>query len=32
MVGLYFIVQPSRAKSWAVRYRAEGSPCRCLVC
>src|SRR4051812_3774024 len=26
LVGLYFIVQPSGAKSWAVRYRADGRP------
>ena len=24
--GLYFIVQPSGAKSWAVRYRHDGRP------
>jgi len=24
--GLYLVVQPSGAKSWAVRYRAEGKP------
>jgi hypothetical protein len=24
--GLYFIVQPSGAKSWAVRYRHAGRP------
>ena len=24
--GLYLIVQPSGAKSWAVRYRADGLP------
>jgi integrase len=24
--GLYLVVQPSGAKSWAVRYRAHGSP------
>ncbi len=26
--GLYFIVQPSGAKSWAVRYRAAGKPAK----
>jgi integrase len=26
LVGLYLIVQPSGAKSWAVRYRADGKP------
>jgi integrase len=26
LVGLYLVVQPSGAKSWAVRYRAEGKP------
>lgn len=24
--GLYFVIQPSGAKSWAVRYRADGKP------
>lgn len=24
--GLYFVIQPSGAKSWAVRYRAAGKP------
>src|ERR1700691_19341 len=24
--GLYLVVQPSGAKSWAVRYRANGAP------
>ncbi len=24
--GLYLVVQPSGAKSWAVRYRANGRP------
>ena len=24
--GLYFIIQPSGARSWAVRYRAGGKP------
>jgi integrase len=26
--GLYFIVQPSGARSWAVRYRFAGKPCK----
>ena len=26
MPGLYLIVQPSGAKSWAVRYRHQGQP------
>jgi len=26
LAGLYFVVQPSGAKSWAVRYRHGGSP------
>jgi integrase len=26
LVGLYLVVQPSGAKSWAVRYRADGKP------
>ena len=26
LVGLYLVVQPSGAKSWAVRYRAAGRP------
>lgn len=26
LVGLYLVVQPSGAKSWAVRYRATGRP------
>jgi integrase len=26
--GLYLIVQPSGAKSWAVRYRHHGRPCK----
>ena len=24
--GLYFVVQPSGARSWAVRYRSDGKP------
>jgi len=24
--GLYFVIQPSGAKSWAVRYRHDGKP------
>ena len=24
--GLFLVIQPSGAKSWAVRYRAEGAP------
>jgi hypothetical protein len=26
--GLYFIVQPSGVKSWAVRYRFDRKPCK----
>jgi integrase len=26
MTGLYFVIQPSGARSWAVRYRAAGAP------
>ena len=26
--GLYLVVQPSGAKSWAVRYRHSGKPCK----
>jgi hypothetical protein len=26
LVGLYLVLQPSGAKSWAVRYRADGKP------
>lgn len=26
--GLYLVVQPSGSKSWAVRYRAQGKPCK----
>ncbi|GEO13795.1 tyrosine-type recombinase/integrase [Microvirga aerophila] len=26
LVGLYIVLQPSGAKSWAVRYRADGKP------
>ena len=26
ITGLYLIVQPSGAKSWALRYRAAGAP------
>src|SRR5262249_12761116 len=26
--GLYLIVQPSGARSWAVRYRHNGKPCK----
>jgi integrase len=26
ITGLYLVVQPSGAKSWAVRYRADGAP------
>ncbi len=26
MPGLYLVIQPSGAKSWAVRYRAQGKP------
>lgn len=28
LVGLYFIIQPSGARSWAVRYRYAGKPCK----
>jgi integrase len=28
LVGLYFVVQPSGARSWAVRYRHAGKPCK----
>lgn len=28
MPGLYLVVQPSGAKSWAVRYRANGKPAK----
>src|ERR1700675_2536825 len=27
-IGLYFIVQPSGVKSWAVRYRFDRKPCK----
>ena len=27
VAGLYFIVQPSGKRSWAVRYRFGGKPC-----
>ena len=26
LTGLYFVVQPTGKKSWAVRYRAHGKP------
>ncbi|EIM26831.1 tyrosine-type recombinase/integrase [Microvirga lotononidis] len=26
LVGLYLVIQPSGARSWAVRYRADGKP------
>lgn len=26
LVGLYLVLQPSGARSWAVRYRADGKP------
>src|SRR5262245_29872934 len=26
LTGLYFIIQPTGRKSWAVRYRARGKP------
>src|ERR671916_1035127 len=26
LVGLYFVIQPSGARSWAVRYRHGGKP------
>ncbi len=26
--GLYLVVQPSGQKSWAVRYRFAGKPCK----
>ena len=29
--GLYLVVQPSGAKSWAVRYRYAGKPCKLTV-
>ena len=28
LVGLYFVIQPSGARSWAVRYRYAGRPCK----
>lgn len=28
LIGLYFIIQPSGARSWAVRYRYGGKPCK----
>jgi integrase len=28
VTGLYFVVQPSGARSWAVRYRADGKPAK----
>jgi integrase len=28
VTGLYFVVQPSGARSWAVRYRAAGKPAK----
>jgi integrase len=28
VTGLYFILQPSGARSWAVRYRADGKPAK----
>jgi integrase len=28
LTGLYFVVQPSGARSWAVRYRYAGRPCK----
>lgn len=31
MPGLYLIIQPSGAKSWAVRYRHNGSPRKCTL-
>lgn len=29
--GLYFLVQPSGKKSWAVRYRFNGKPCKFTI-
>ena len=26
--GLYLVIQPSGRKSWAVRYRFQGTPCK----
>ena len=28
LVGLYFVIQPTGARSWAVRYRSGGKPCK----
>lgn len=28
LAGLYFVIQPSGSKSWAVRYRHAGKPCK----
>src|SRR5947208_2000913 len=29
--GLYFIIQPSGKRSWAVRYRHAGKPCKFTI-
>jgi len=29
--GLYFVVQPTGGKSWALRYRWQGSPAKCRL-
>jgi hypothetical protein len=31
VTGLYLVVQPSGAKSWAVRYRHEGKPAKLTI-
>lgn len=31
VTGLYLIVQPSGAKSWAIRYRHQGKPKKCTL-
>ena len=29
--GLYFIIQPNGKRSWAVRYRFGGKPCKFTI-
>jgi integrase len=29
--GLYFVIQPSGKRSWAVRYRLKGKPCKFTI-